>query len=1405
MKKEDEYKPIDEERNYHNFTIAGTDSETLDAAPSNKDRDNHKSSVSTLSVAADESLCHERSLVVGFVPNNPFEYRQNNGRHDLECQGIPDASFDHCEHRDDAQDTERCADAQASNNSLLIDRIAVLERELEWARRQHAFIAEQQKRQRKRDKRRAMQEARREVRENSHELKGVLENLEQEMAQTVERVRQDCQRHHELDLILALEKERLKLKAEHDTVMQDVAAAFDQERSQLKAEHDTLMQDVKAAFEKERSQLVAEHDATLQKATGSLKEELVAFKREAVQKWQEYHQEQLDRQVQLQSDHKEQLSALERSTALVWEEHYLVQIEQLLQDQRDQILETRPQTAQEVEQLLQHLDAAHQNELKELQLVHQTRLQEQMLEHEGELKEIRGMLHVNSELLERSRKEIKAEKDVAVKEAVRKATRSFQKEMRMLVLNHSDRVDKLCQRHQEDIQEQRLSFEVERLNDREQTMHEKLTLVKEYQRQIEQLGLDHELELGRLRRKHENALEDQENMRLAECTLLQSQLIRLRQQQAKDEYVECNQNTERRGLYAFLECRASIEKKETETNQTNGGPIALPEEETTPHAPVVEVQSCCFSDVEQEISYADSEQYKIWLEENATQGEQKTQNVHAFTQVKTTEAPSRSTHVVEGQTQKELLKTEDISRAQQRQGAAECQMEEKGYKQLEGEDGITVTLGASQRKNALICRDEGSNNAVQTVLALQKAQFEEIINAQALQLREATEYWEQQKKHWDESMIQLEEQGMRSQAELHDHYQYELRHVHRAMDAAIIEAQSHAATFVRTGMQKLKDMEKERDEMIKHAVRAALEQQKMEFDGIIESQKVLLKEANARLEALTDLEADSGTHSVSRIRDPKLCDLETHRDQMINQDVEEALTQQKAEFEKVTRALKYQLRETTEYWEQQKAHWDASAIQLEEQGKRAQSELHDHYHYELRHVHRAMDAAIVEAQSQAATFVRTGMQKLKDMETEQDETIKLAVRAALEQQKMEFDGIFNSQKVLLKDANADLVQQPAPLDLRAESRTHSISRTRDSNHSEIGTDRDQMIDRAVEVAVSQQKTEFEEITRAHESQLRDATEYWEQQKAHWEASTIQLEEQGKRAQSELHDHYQYELRNVHQAMDAAIVEAQSQAATFVRTGVQKLKDMETEQDEMIKHAVGAALEQQKMEFDGTFNSQKVRLKEVNADLVQHQPLFDLEAETCSQSVSRKTDPNHSDIETKSTVCAQKSQMQEATMHWEQQKRHWNGSNLKLEVQGQRSQSELHNHYQCELRDVHRGKDAAMSETQSEASTLVRTGAQKLAGEKLRNECFPPPKCHLQAIGTQQKEQGQAVSFFGDAIELQDLSQRNALMHDTATPEGVRRNIRFGIKKWKALAGKIKVRERHAALAPLASDNAAAHT
>jgi hypothetical protein len=244
---------------------------------------------------------------------------------------------------------------------------------------------------------------------------------------------------------------------------------------------------------------------------------------------------------------------------------------------------------------------------------------------------------------------------------------------------------------------------------------------------------------------------------------------------------------------------------------------------------------------------------------------------------------------------------------------------------------------------------------------------------------------------------------------------------------------------------------------------------------------------------------------------------------------------------------------------------------------------------------------------------------------------------------------------------------------------------------------------------------------------------------------------------------------------------------------------------MIKHAVGAALEQQKMEFDGTFNSQKVRLKEVNADLVQHQPLFDLEAETCSQSVSRKTDPNHSDIETKSTVCAQKSQMQEATMHWEQQKRHWNGSNLKLEVQGQRSQSELHNHYQCELRDVHRGKDAAMSETQSEASTLVRTGAQKLAGEKLRNECFPPPKCHLQAIGTQQKEQGQAVSFFGDAIELQDLSQRNALMHDTATPEGVRRNIRFGIKKWKALAGKIKVRERHAALAPLASDNAAAHT
>ncbi|KAI2500142.1 hypothetical protein MHU86_14348 [Fragilaria crotonensis] len=668
LRKGDDSHPIDDGHKISNVTIAGTDSETLDAAPSNEDRDieNHKSSVPSSTEDGAESQCQDCSqAVVG--SNKMIEYGQhdhhNDRRDDLERQNSNDHSDDHCEHRDDAQDSNRHVEPR-----ILIDRIAVLEGELERARRQHEYIMEQQKRQRQRDKRRAMQEARREVRENSHELKGLLENLEQEMALTVERVRQDCQRHHELDLILALEKERLKLKAEHDSVLQDLTTAFENERSQLKAEHDANVQDITAAFEKERSQLKTKHDAILKKATGALKTELVAFKREASQKWQEYHQEQMDRQGQLQNEHKEQLSALERDAALMWEEHYLDQVEQLLQDQRDQILATRPKTSQEVEELLQHLDVAHQNELVELQMVHHKRLEAQMLEHEKELEEIRRMLQVNSELLERSRKEMKTEKDLAVKEAVkeavRKANQSFQKEMRLLVVNHSQSVDKLCQRHQEDMQEQRLVFEVERLNDREQAMHEKLALVQQHKRQIQQLGLDHEHELGRLRSEHENVLEDLENKRLAECNLLHSQHSLLRQQ-PMDESLrnlreERDQNIENRDLDVLLEyCASSIE---IEINRTIGGPIAVLEKKNMVHGPVVENQSCSLSNVGQEISCANTEHCKQFCALKATQREPETQDVHASAQAEAVEASSCGAHVIEGLTDEEVQKIENINR-----------------------------------------------------------------------------------------------------------------------------------------------------------------------------------------------------------------------------------------------------------------------------------------------------------------------------------------------------------------------------------------------------------------------------------------------------------------------------------------------------------------------------------------------------------------------------------------------------------------------------------------------------------------------------------------------------------------------------------------------------------------------
>ena len=115
-----------------------------------------------------------------------------------------------------------------------------------------------------------------------------------------------------------------------------------------------------------------------------------------------------------------------------------------------------------------------------------------MLEHEEELEEIRRMLHVNAELLERNRKQMIAEKEAAVKEAVARATQTFQKEMRMLVVNHGEAVDRLCQKLQEDLQEQRLSFEIERLNDREEVAQEKLTLIKEQQILAEERRLEHD-------------------------------------------------------------------------------------------------------------------------------------------------------------------------------------------------------------------------------------------------------------------------------------------------------------------------------------------------------------------------------------------------------------------------------------------------------------------------------------------------------------------------------------------------------------------------------------------------------------------------------------------------------------------------------------------------------------------------------------------------------------------------------------------------------------------------------------------------------------------------------------------------------------------------------------------------
>jgi NAD(P)H-dependent FMN reductase len=190
---------------------------------------------------------------------------------------------------------------------------------------------------------------------------------------------------------------------------------------------------------------------------------------------------------------------------------------------------------------------------------------------------------------------------------------------------------------------------------------------------------------------------------------------------------------------------------------------------------------------------------------------------------------------------------------------------------------------------------------VQAALEEQKREFEATIQHHKLQLEESLKHQELERVDWEAAMKERAEHEKRQQLELKEHYEYEMRTLHRTMDAAVVEAQSDAASFINTEVRKLKDMEKRRDQEIDQAVHAALEQQKLGFDAIIQQQRVQLEHSfqEERLHCGRRNEAARGGEQRQRL------------------------------------------------------------------------ELKEHYEYELRCLHRTMDAVVVEAQAEAAKFMRT--------------------------------------------------------------------------------------------------------------------------------------------------------------------------------------------------------------------------------------------------------------------------------------------------------------------------------------------------------------------------------------------------------------------------------------------------
>lgn len=731
-------------------------------------------------------------------------------------------------------------------------RVVALRRELEFVRQQAAKEMLQLKQELERDKDDALQRVRQEIQDESR-LHSIVEHQEQELTVAMVGVQLECQRHFELDLMMALEDERRKLKAEHDEQIRKLKRRMKEDRKSMKQEMIITVEDCRKRIEQKDQAMKS-------------------------------------------------------------------------------LLETRPRTEQDVKDLLQELEVAHQSELIQLKEANQEQLERQRAEYDTHWEEIQRLLIINADLVEKVRLDMIEEKETAVAEAVSSAAKKFKQDIRGFAAKHEDAMTMLRNAHEENLQEHRLACEMDRMADREIATRDKQNLIEEHQNHIAQLTLNHAEEVNQLQAAHQRERQELEDKRLSDCKRLSIQVAALRKElDYKLRFQFYTQMVDQSDSDA-LQSSSDTEEKESEADLAVTRMKEHFEQEIAKITMTIEHHLHEIAALKQEILECDAHHRELLSRTQTDFQRERLQLEERY------ESELRDFH-----------RTMDTAVAEAR--------------------AIGVQEGRAMERRR-------QQAVVQAALEEQKREFEATIQHHKLQLEESLKHQELERVDWEAAMKERAEHEKRQQLELKEHYEYEMRTLHRTMDAAVVEAQSDAASFINTEVRKLKDMEKRRDQEIDQAVHAALEQQKLGFDAIIQQQRVQLE------------------HS----------------------------------------------------FQEERLHWDAAMKQLEEGEQRQRLELKEHYEYELRCLHRTMDAVVVEAQAEAAKFMRTGAQKLKDMEKQRHVEIEQAVQAAMARCKGQ-RGRNHNGEIETSDTSCDRISQRVQIQKNTDGERWTID---DRHETEVG-------------------------------------------------------------------------------------------------------------------------------------------------------------------------------------------------------------------------------------------------------------------------------------------------------------------------------------------------------------------